>query len=28
VLTNRNADINSLLSKAETKVNGILANAD
>jgi ABC-type glycerol-3-phosphate transport system substrate-binding protein len=28
VLTNRNADINSLLSKAETKVNGILANAE
>ncbi|HZE30329.1 MAG TPA: hypothetical protein VE198_02690, partial [Actinoallomurus sp.] len=28
VLTNRNADVNSLLSKAETKVNGILANAE
>jgi ABC-type glycerol-3-phosphate transport system substrate-binding protein len=28
VLTNKNADIDSLLSKAETKVNGILANAE
>src|SRR3569833_3658411 len=28
VLTNRNAALNSLLSKAETKVNGILANAE
>lgn len=27
VLTNRNADVNSLLAKAESKVNGILANA-
>jgi multiple sugar transport system substrate-binding protein len=28
VLTNRDADIDSLLSQAETKANGILANAD
>ncbi|MGI8332964.1 ABC transporter substrate-binding protein [Actinomadura scrupuli] len=28
VLTNQNADIDKLLSQAETKVNGILANAD
>jgi multiple sugar transport system substrate-binding protein len=28
VLTNRNANIDDLLSKAETKVNGILANAE
>jgi multiple sugar transport system substrate-binding protein len=28
VLTNKNADINKLLSQAETKANGILANAD
>jgi multiple sugar transport system substrate-binding protein len=28
VLTNRNADLGGLLAKAETKVNGILANAD
>ena len=28
VLTNKNADVDSLLSKAETKVNGILANAE